>query len=77
MRIIDNLDTCAKTGILESYIAYAKAEIAEYGLTDDVKEYAVGYGETWFLELSDFANINPSTITSWLGPRPPHRPKVW
>lgn len=79
-RIFDTLPTATQKDILKSALAFSKAEIAEESLTDDPVEYAVGFGEMFFLEEEDFSiltAIEINAVTGWVGGRPPHRPKTW
>lgn len=76
MRIFDNLEPFEKEVILETCIAYAKGEIAEFNLpaTTDVITLAVQYDTMYFLEIIDFNGIDPNNVPSFVGPRPIKRP---
>lgn len=76
-RIFDTFTADVKEDILETAIAYAKADIAEFNLPDELIPYAVGFGEMFLLEESDFILIETLPIIAWAGGRPPHRPKLW
>ena len=76
MRIIDDIETFEKEVILETCIAYAKGEIAEFNLpaTTDVIALAVQYDTMYFLEIIDFNIVDPNYVTAFVGPRPIKRP---
>lgn len=76
-RIFDTLTSDVQCDILETCIAYAKAELPP---NTDLIEYAVGFGEMFFLEETDFSILSAlelDAIDSWTGSRPPHKPKTW
>jgi len=79
MRIFDELSLELQNEIAITCIRYAKGEIEDLQLpaSTDVIEYAVGFGEMWFIEESDFTGLDPENYESWVGPRPTHRPKTW
>lgn len=79
-RIFDEFTQDVKDDILMTALRYAKADIDENQLPDDLIEYAVGYTEMFRLTEDDFSGFTAlelAGVVGWVGGRPPHRPKDW
>lgn len=76
-RIFDTFTQDVKIDLLETFVAYAKGEIAELGnpLNHSIEEIAKSYGGTFFIEISDFLQIDIIVVPAWTGPRPTHLPR--
>lgn len=78
MRKFDTFTADVKIDLLESYVAFAKQEIAELGNPENLPllEIARSYDHTFEVTIDDFNElVDVVTIVAWTGQHPPRLPR--